>query len=136
MPVQRELTAAEISDLLDRSPDLAARVSTHNALIKPQWDQGSMQEWNLPIPTRGYSLTDSKYGQVIVFPDAKGNLHFNGFVGGTVGAEIDKPVFESPSGNTIEQYLSDFQKGIQTTLGTIVSAAIIIGVVYVVVNRK
>lgn len=116
--MQRELTASEIDDLLARQFGLYAKVLAHQKIVHDgNWHQGAQVEWNLPIPTRGVAVLDDAYGQVVVFPDASGVLHYNAFVadastapGVQPASEIGKPQFDSPTGNTLDQILSDLKR--------------------------
>lgn len=118
--MQRELYPTEISNLLARQFDLDAKVLAHRRIVElGQWSQSRMVEWNLPIPTRGVVVQDDVYGQVVVFPDGAGLLHFNGWVADTSrapgmqpGSEIVKGQYESASGNTLDQMLSDLKRGV------------------------
>lgn len=136
--MQRELTPAEISDLLARNFDLQAKVLQHNRLFVDtgQWDQVRMNEANfpnLPIPTKGRILRDDTYGVVVVFPDAKGNLHFSADVAPVLlNSDITKPPYESPSGNTLTQFLAD----LRASFGVIVSGLVLVAIAYLIVKES
>lgn len=133
--MQRELQPAEISDLLNRHFDLQQQVSRHRSIVASgSWDQIRMNESvfaGLPIPTKGRLVRDDKYGNVVVFPDAGGNLHYSADVPSENLGDITKPPFHSPTGNTLEQLLTDVQKGVERVFGSIVAAAVIVAVAYI-----
>lgn len=143
--MQRELQPAEVEDLLSRQFDLNAKVLTFQRIVDSgQWDQVRQNEaqwsWSawgtvvvdLPIPTRGLAVPDEKFGLVVVFPDAAGKLHYSADVAPAVGAAINQPPFQSPSGNTAQQILADLISG----LGRIAAGLTIAGLVYVWVLKR
>lgn len=94
-PAVRALSGSEVDTLLARNPSIAARVLEWNALISTlDWSQvqqaGGLFEFtfHIPgaIPANGICFTDSSYGDVIIFPDASGVLHFT-INGGCASAE-------------------------------------------------
>ena len=134
--MQRSLTPAEVSDLLNRIPDLQRRVLLHERLFESgTWDQIKLNSLDhhdrLPIPPRGLAVRDDKYGTVVVFPDAAGQLHFSGDVTAASVDALNKPRFASPTGNTMEQFLAD----VRASLGTLVAGAVILWIVYLVVVK-
>lgn len=133
--MQRELMPAEVSDLLNRNFDLQAKVLSHTRIVQSgQWDQVRMNESvfpNLPIPTKGRALNDDKFGVVVVFPDAKGTLHFSSNVAPEIlNSDINKPPYESPSGNTLAQLVADLFTGLQN----IGAGVALVGVLYLAVK--
>jgi hypothetical protein len=135
----RDLTPAEVSDLLARHFDLNAKVLQFKRIVDAgQWDQWRQNQaswwgtvYDLPIPTRGLSVTDDKYGTVVVYPDVAGTLHYVGNVAAGVGNQINLPPFQSPSGNTWDQLIQDLMKA-----GVKVAAAAFVGaIVYALVVK-
>ena len=129
--MQRKLTAGEVSDLLNRNFDLQAKVLAHGRIVDSgQWDQIGMNESvfeRLPIPTKGLAFQDDKFGVVVVFPDAKGELYFSGEGSPAfLDSDVNKPPYESPSGNTFGQMLAD----LKNAFGSIVAGVVITAVVY------
>jgi hypothetical protein len=141
--MQRELNSAEVSDLLNRNFELQGKVLQHMRIVDSgQWDQIWLNtpRWTifspvegaiavLPIPTWGLAIDDDKYGTVVVFPDAKGTLHFSAEVAPQLAGEINKPPFLSPAGNTLEQFFED----LKTAVGRTAALMILGGVVYIIV---
>jgi hypothetical protein len=136
----RDLTPAEVTDLLNRHFDLAGRVLQFKRIVDSgQWDQWKQNEpswfwgivYDLPIPTRGLALIDDRYGNVVVFPDAAGTLHYTGSVNMGVATQINLPPFQSPTGNTWDQLIQDLMKA-----GVKVAAAAFVGaIVYALVVK-
>jgi hypothetical protein len=115
---QRELTTTEVLGLLARHFDLAAKVALHKKIVADgNWTQrindiSVTVAGALPIPPWGLHVRDDVYGDVVIFPDTRGDLHYNGWVSADVAAAADNPTFHSPSGNTLEQMLRDLTQGV------------------------
>ena len=95
--VPRQLTSSEVDALLSRNPSIAGRVLEWNTLVSTlEWSQvyeaGGLFTWtfSMPgaIPAEGIRFTDSDYGNVIIFPDASGVLHFIVGYTGDVGVPV------------------------------------------------
>jgi hypothetical protein len=131
----RDLLPDEVTDLLNRHFDLNGRVLQFQRIVDAgQWDQWRQNEaswlwgivYDLPIPTRGVSVVDDKYGTVVIFPDVAGVLHYVGNVQSGVGVQINLPPFQSLSGNSLEQTLADLVKGV----GKIAAGVVVVMLLY------
>lgn len=133
--MQRELTADESAELLSRNFDVNAKVVQHRRIVEAgQWDQVMMNEsvfFKLPIPAKGLIFSDAQFGVLVIFPDAAGALHFSADAAADLlASDITKPPFQSPSGNTLTQFLTDLQKG----FAGIVTGLLLIGLVYLAIE--
>ena len=104
------LTDTEIEDLRMTHADIDQKVADHYQMFLVPghlylWDQiliagqgdrvGYDVLMEVPIPPRGIAFNDSGYGEVIVYPDAQGQLHWINFTDPTpeeqqVATEIDR----------------------------------------------
>lgn len=141
--MQRELTTAEVSELLSRNYDLARRVSEHKIIVaQGGWSQVTTAGgWlsgllSYPIPPGGLAVHDDKFGAVIVFPDAAGALHFNADVASSAVNAVNLPPYESPTGNTMTQTLSDIEAAAHRLLTGLLIGLVVVGCVWVFVNKK
>jgi hypothetical protein len=104
----RSLSDHEIVDLLNQHPDIDAVVLSHEQMFLVdghpyQWDQTLIAAQGdttyavpVPIPPRGLALqNDPTYGNVVIFPDAAGVLHFIATDNTSLVSEIEKPVYAS-----------------------------------------
>lgn len=99
------LTGAQIADLESRWPTLQADVIEFNVLTSSFFggvyeqtpDDMSFLDWlglgivTSPIPPAGYWVNDPKYGIVVIFPDANGNLQFTTPPNGATGSALQLP---------------------------------------------
>lgn len=139
------LSDTEVWDLLHRHPEVASKVSAHEAYVQDfGWDQTELTKggiWGkpttviLPIPVDGLTFKDDVYGNVVIFPDAQGVLRYDGNVE-QVPASIGEPFFQSPTGNTLEQYIQDLKNAFGDLWGDVVLLAFGLGVVWIVVNKR
>lgn len=100
----RQLSIFETFDFLDRHPDVNDLVLLHESIFSPiggdaTWSQlaGDYSAYGheLPIPPRGLAIQDSEFGNVVIFPDAEGVLHYSGDVPADIAAQVQRPVFKS-----------------------------------------
>jgi hypothetical protein len=85
----RPLTALEVTSFLIRHPVVAARVAYSSALsqfdcdqVYDSWISDDLRDRLYPgvIPRQGIAVSDSVFGNVIVFPDAECNFRYTGYV--------------------------------------------------------
>ncbi len=102
----RSLSTYEMLDFLNHHDHESDLVREHEAMFNPvtgyrSWDQVlysmGYDEWGLPlpIPPRGLAVNDEAYGVVVIFPDAKGGLHYSATDNESLIAEIQKPIYSS-----------------------------------------
>lgn len=121
--VPRALTAPEVDSLLSRNPSIAARILEWNTLLSTlDWSQVHESDlftvtFGIPgaIPSNGICFTDSTYGDVIIFPDASGVLHF------TINAGCSSAEPVGPTGLPALPNLS-----MLTTLGILIAGFLVI----------
>ncbi len=105
----RPLSDHEIFEFLANIPQAASAVQRHEQAFLVEnhpyvWDQtvsnhilvtitGDTLLQDLPIPPRGLAFDDATYGHVIIFPDAKGILHFTATTNDSLANEIRKPAY-------------------------------------------
>jgi hypothetical protein len=139
----RQLSNPEVFDFLSGHADIQKAVSDHEQMFLVdghplQWDQILAAQGGMgpvPIPPRGLSVAnDPTYGNVIVFPDASGILHFMSTDNSSLTAEIQKPVYYSDPEywQLFEQIAQKFQESIPSLpqigfgIGAVVILAILI----------
>ena len=104
----RQLSDPEVFDFLTHHQDIADDVRQHEQLFLVDghlltWDQTLVAAQGdtayavpVPVPPRGLSVKDDPtYGNVVVFPDASGILHFVETDNRSLIDEIQKPVYAS-----------------------------------------
>jgi hypothetical protein len=101
------LTPADVTAFLARHPDTRRDVFVFESEVF--FTGYNRDDTSYKIPGAGLSVPDSVFGNVLIFPDAAGRLHYTGNVPADIAAETNKPPFESPAG--------------QTPLDTLISAA-------------
>jgi hypothetical protein len=130
----RTLTQPEIEDLLARNFALAGWVTAHEVLFSTpgSWDQvrfGSPDFANLPIPPAGRIVRDDKYGNVLIFPDASGKLHYTADVSDQIATQVNLPPYYSPP---------NYLRGIEDAFGALFKTfgvAIVGGVIVYAITR-
>lgn len=142
----RELSPIEVVGVLEFNPTIESMVQQHDQyVLEHGWNQVTLVQnpgmnATIPIPVWGRTFTDATYGRIIIFPDARGLLHFT--VAETpqdigVANEIDKPVYYSSSPGIIQEFLDQVSKiatGVGTSIVTGVSAGLIIaGIVGIII---
>jgi hypothetical protein len=107
----RKLSNMEVFDFLGRHPEVNNLVAQHEHMLQSGgwvWDQ-TQGGWNaaelvelaaagaftlaLPIPPRGLAVDDDVYGSVVIFPDARGLLHFTSTDNQSLVTEVRKPYY-------------------------------------------
>jgi len=92
------LTDADIAAFLDRHPDVKRDVLIFETEVF--FSGYSRDDPSYQIPAAGISVPDSVFGNVLIFPDAGGALRYTGNVPADIGAQVNKPAYESPGGPT------------------------------------
>lgn len=116
-----EMTSDQVDQFLTRTPSAKNAVLEHNALVALGiWGQaveGSIWDNELgiylpaPIPADGLRFNDSRFGPVVIFPDANGSLHFLTETPGTIGTRA------TPSGLPTLPTVGDIQATVFGVLG-------------------
>lgn len=97
----RPLSNYEVESFLSRHTEIRRAVAEHEAEFGyngwRQYDQilATQEEGWLPIPPRGLATADTSFGNVVVFPDAKGILHYVATDNRALIAEVNKPAYQS-----------------------------------------
>ena len=115
--MSRQLSSDEVETFLSRNPGVANRVLEFNTAVSLLgWDQvrtspGWLEvDFTIPgmIPPDGIRVSDSVYGQVLIAPDAGGNLHF------IAGSDLvaGKPVSGATGLPSLPQITSDILFGL------------------------
>jgi len=143
--MSRLLTSEEISDVLGRHPEVAARVvSFENIVSMTGYEQNPSTVWGpfvsnaleLPIPYWGYSFVDDIFATVVIYPNVSGNLIYSCDVPAAIGEQIDLPPFVSPTGNTFAQMLEDLKAGAGVLVRSVIVGLIVYGIVTHIIDQK
>jgi hypothetical protein len=147
----RALSDHEVFDFLSQHQDIAAKVQQHEQLFLNEghpftWDQTVIAAQGdttyavaVPIPPRGLSVKDDpSYGDVIVFPDAAGVLHFISTDNRSLVEEIQKPVFESDPDywELFDEIAKKFKESIPTLPQLEIGAGVVVFFVILVLALK
>lgn len=137
-----DLNDWSVEDFLSRHPDTMALTNQFDAIVMAHGYKGQTENNNpnltwlqsllgfkpgtdYPIAEWGISVPDPVYGNVVIFPDASGQLHYSAGVSNQLAANINAPPIESPSGNP--QSINDFLHMLQAALdkaGKSISSAV------------
>lgn len=144
----RQLSDHEVFDFLAGHSDVAQAVSQHEQMFLVdghpyKWDQTLSHQTltgidgvlsldvDVPIPPPGLAVKgDPTYGNVVVFPDALGILHFVATDNTSLVNEIQKPLYVSDP--NYWQMFSDLAQKFQESLPTLPQLGVGIGAVLVI----
>jgi hypothetical protein len=141
----RQLSDHEVLDFLSQHSDIASAVQQHEQMFLVdghplKWDQISIAAksdttyaMEVPIPPRGVAVNnDPTYGNVIVFPDASGILHFVATDNRSLVQEIQKPVYASDPDywQVFEEIAHNFKESLPTLpqIGTGIGAVLLLAI--------
>lgn len=116
MAAPRELSFTAANELLSRNAPLSRSTARFYHLVG-QWNgYDQVQAGRFPlrygIPPWGKVFTDSYYGDVIVFPDARGDLRFVVDVPPDVAAAVEAAPYRSDPNLTFPDLLADLTHGL------------------------
>lgn len=139
----RKLNDYEVQLLFTDNPDLYQRTVAHDDFVSRfGWDQVSWATVDtMPIPVRGYTVTDPQLGTVIVFPDSSGTLHYIATTTPqeqSVAGTIMQPSYESPDGfvQGLLDQLNAMVAASEGVGGQILTALIVVGAVLLFTKLK
>lgn len=95
------LSPGQITDFLSRHPGTRSKVILFEGQVEAQrFIGGSYRQGDsgYAIPQYGIAVDDSVYGNVVIFPDADGDLRYTGNVPAGVAGQTNMPAYVPPPG--------------------------------------